>query len=146
MENSSCHVWPLMWNRAKEFLLPQVWWPVVSLNLCCAYSLRWCGSLPSLFQICTNIFNFWCVVWQDTFMYDEACKEGRGSPSIMLEGMPHPQQLLNYWGNCVYQVHVIHTENSSWIWTISNIINLIWWGRNKAMKKSSNILTMLPWA
>lgn len=48
-------------------------------------------------------------------MYDEACKEGRDTPRIMLEGMPHPKQLVHYWGNHVYQVHAIHTENSGWI-------------------------------
>lgn len=43
-------------------------------------------------------------------MYDEACKVGRSAPSMMLAGMLHPQQLLNYLVH-VYQVHVIHTEN-----------------------------------
>lgn len=131
------------WCQTRpESLLPLVWWLVASLNLCCTYSLRWYGSFPSLFQIRTGIFSFWCVIWQDTFMYDKACKE----QSIMLEDRPHPQQLLNYWENCVYQIHDIHGEISGWIWIVNKIMYSIWWGRNKAMKKLSHILKALLWA
>lgn len=58
MEPSSCHIWPLVSNRAKDFLLPWVEWVVVSLSLCCAYRHRW-----YVFQICTGIFSFW--MWCD---------------------------------------------------------------------------------
>lgn len=134
-EHSSHHIWPLVSNKAKEFLVPQAQWLVVGLSLWCAYSLRWYGNMPVLFQIYSGIFNSLYVIWQDTFLYDEASNESRGTPSITFAGMPHLQQLFNYWRNCVYQVHVIHTENSGWVWTINNVINSTWWGRNKVMKK-----------
>lgn len=92
MEPNRCHIWPLVSNRAEDFLLPWFQWVVVSLSFCCAYRVRWHGHVfPNLYRHP----QFLIVVGQSMLMYDEACKVGRSAPRMMLAGKLHPQQLLN---------------------------------------------------